>query len=524
MAELGGGLVPEGYADAVETHSAVVYFAGERAYKMKKPVNLGFLDFTSRAARAGACAREVELNRRYAPDVYLGVAEVRDPAGEPCEHLVVMRRMPTSRRLSALVKVGAEVTGPVRQVARILAASHASAPRSALIAEQGSRDALTGRWDDNLSQAMAVRGQALDAETIDEIGTLARKFLAGRAPLFAARMAGGRVIDGHGDLLADDIYCLEDGPRILDCLDFDDRLRWLDGLDDASFLAMDLERLGAAGLARQFIDWYAEYSGDPAPASLRHHYVAYRAFVRAKVACIQCLQGVQAAQEDLSAAAGQARQLADIARRHLRAGAVTLVLVGGLPGTGKSALAGALADRLGWTVLNSDRIRKELAGVPPGHPTAAPFETGIYAEAWTNRCYGELLRRAVALLGDGESVILDASWNLAEHRAAATTAAERASVDLVQLRCTAPADLAECRMAARQPGPSDANAQIARQMAAAMEPWPEATVIDTSRGGAVGAADESGPFGEIVQQVLEVVRPHGPDHVWRPARPVMLPG
>lgn len=513
----GGELAPETYADAVETHSAVVYFAGDRAYKMKKPVNLGFLDFSSREARAEACAREVELNRRYAPDVYLGVAEVHDPAGQPCEHLVVMRRMPASRRLAGMVRSGAPVTGPLRQVARILAASHASAARSPLIADQGSRDALLRRWDDNLSQGMSVRGRALDAETITEIGRLAREFLSGRAPLFAARIAAGHVMDGHGDLLADDIYCLDDGPRILDCLDFDDRLRWLDGLDDAAFLAMDLERLGAGGLARQFIDWYAAYSGDPAPASLRHHYVAYRAFVRAKVACIQAGQG------DL-AAAGQARQLADLARRHLRAGAVTMVLVGGLPGPGKSALAGALADRLGWTVLNSDRIRKELAGVPPEHPAAAPFETGIYAEAWTNRCYGELLHRAVTLLADGESVIADASWMSAEHRTAAATAAGRADADLVQLCCTAAPGLAERRMAARPPGPSDADAQVARQMAAAMEAWPDATTIDTGRGGADGAPDESGPFGEQVQEALGIIRPYGPGHVWRPSRPVMLPG
>ncbi len=168
---------------------------------------------------------------------------------------------------------------------------------------------------------------------VTEIGLLARRFLAGREPLFDRRVAGGRIIDGHGDLLADDIYCLADGPRVLDCLDFDDRLRWLDGLDDAAFLAMDLERLGAPDLARHFTDWYAEYSGDPAPASLRHHYVAYRALVRAKIARIRAAQ-------DEPAAGCEAQQLADIALRHLRAGAVTLVLVGGLPGTGKSTLAG----------------------------------------------------------------------------------------------------------------------------------------------------------------------------------------
>ncbi len=226
--------------------------------------------------------RETELNQRYAPDVYLGVAEVRDPDGRLCDHLVVMRRMPASRRLSALVQAGAPVAEPLRQVARILAAQHASAPRSAQIDEQGSRDALRGRWDDNIEQARSVGGRLLDAETITQVGQLARDFLAGREALFEARIRGGHIVDGHGDVLADDVYCLDDGPRILDCLDFDDRLRWLDGLDDAAFLAMDLERLGAAGLARRFVGWYAEYSGDPAPTSLRHHYVAYRAFVRAK--------------------------------------------------------------------------------------------------------------------------------------------------------------------------------------------------------------------------------------------------
>ena len=160
-------------------------------------------------------------------------------------------------------------------------------------------------------------------------------------------MTSGSAADtswtGHGDLLAGDIFCLDDGPRILDCLDFDDRLRWLDGLDDAACLAMDLEHLGNRRLGEQFIGWYAEYSGDPAPASLCHHYIAYRAFVRAKVSCLRSGQGAPAA-------AGEARELAGIALKHLREGAVALVLIGGLPGTGKSALADAVASRLGATV------------------------------------------------------------------------------------------------------------------------------------------------------------------------------
>ena len=507
----------EPYAKVMETHSAAVFFSGDRVYKQKKPVDLGFLDFTTLAAREAACRRETELNRRFAPDVYLGVAEVRDPGGEACEHLVVMRRMPASRQLSALIRGGMPVADQVRQVARILAVQHASAPRSTQISEQGGRDALLRRWDDNLRQAARLPGHLLDRGMLAETGQLARQFLAGRGPLLADRVSAGRIVDGHGDLLADDIYCLDDGPRILDCLDFDDKLRWLDGLDDAAFLVMDLERLCAPVLARRFAEWYAEYSGDHAPASLRHHYVAYRAFVRAKVACIKAGQGGN------GETAVTARRLAEISLRHLRAGAVTLVLIGGLPGSGKSALARAAADRLGFTVLNSDRIRKELAGIEPNENAAAAYGAGIYTAEWTERCYAELLYRAETLMANGESVVADASWISAEHRAAAEAAAGRVSTQLVQVRCTASEDLMRRRMTARTADTSDADAAIARQMAEIAASWPEATEISTESGGAGGDLTSAG-FTELVDEVLTMIRPHGPDHVWRPTRPVMLPG
>ena len=510
------GAPAEPYADVAETHSAAVFFADDRAYKLKKPVNLGFLDFTTREARAAACAREAELNRDFAPDVYLGVAEIRDPEGRVCDHLVVMRRMPAGRRLSTLVRSGAQAAGPLRQVARIIAAQHAKAARGAQIAEQGSRDALRRRWADNIEQARQTQellapARPLDPATVDETERLAYRFLAGRTPLFQARVGGGHVIAGHGDLLAEDIFCLDDGPRILDCLEFDDRLRWLDGLDDAAFLAMDLERLGAPELAELFTAAYAEYSGDPAPASLRHHYVAYRAFVRVKVACLRAGQGDPVA-------GFEARHLADVALRHLRAGAVTLIMVGGLPGTGKSALADGVAGQLGFTVLNSDRIRKELGGLPAGRRARAPYGGGIYSREWTERTYAELLHRAAALLAHGESVIADASFISAGHRGAAAAAAADTSADLVQLRCTASDELAARRMNARTDGVSDADPQIAAEMAAVMTPWPDATVIDTESG------DIAGGLRCLVQQALDAIRPHGPEHVWRPARPFTLPG
>ena len=507
------------YADIRQTHSAVVFFVGDRAYKLKKPVNLGFLDFTAPQARQTACRRETELNRRFAPDVYLGVAEVRGPGGCGREHLVVMRRMPACRRLSALIGDRAPVAGPLRAVARILAAQHAASPRHPEISEQGSAGALQSRWTASYEQIRPLAGQVVRAADLDAAQRLSDRFLAGRAELLSARMSAGRIVDGHGDLLADDIFCLDDGPRILDCLEFDDRLRWLDGLDDAAFLAMDLERLGQPGLADQFTRWYLEFSGDPAPAALRHHYVAYRAFVRAKVACLQAGQGEPHA-------ADQARQLTAMTLRHLRAGAVTLVLIGGLPATGKSVIAGALADRLGFTVLGSDRVRKELAGVDPGARSAAGYGGGIYAPPWTERTYRELIGRAARLLAMGESVILDASWLSARQRAAALAAAEAADADPVQLRCVAPARLTAQRMRRRTDGISDAYPEVAARMAAAAEPWPAAVVIDTSADepvttpGRDGLAELTGP----ARRALAAVRPHGPDDVWRQARPYLLPG
>jgi aminoglycoside phosphotransferase family enzyme/predicted kinase len=492
----------EAYAAVAETHSAVVFFAGERAYKLKKPVDLGFLDFTRPRARAAACRRETELNRRFAPDVYLGVAAIHGPDGRVCDHLVVMRRMPAARRLSTLVRAGVGVECPLRQVARMLAAWHAAAPRSSRIAAQGSPDAVWARWEASIRQLRGLAGRLPELVAVDEVERLAGRFIAGRGALFQERIRGGYIVDGHGDLLADDIFCLDDGVRILDCLEFDDRLRWVDGLDDVAFLAMDLERIGAPGLAEKLTGWYAEYSADPAPDALRHHYTAYRALVRAKIALLRSAQG-----DPLGGA--EAWKLAAMTMDHLQAGAVTLVLVGGLPGTGKTALAGALAGRLGFTVLSSDRIRKELAGIPAEQQCAAPWQAGIYTPGWTERTYHELLRRAGRLLARGESVIADASWESPTHRAAATAQAGMARADLVALQCAAPAEVARRRLAARTGGISDADAAVARQMAAAQAPWPEAVTLDT-RGMPPDRAEQGTAGPVAVQRALRAIRPPGP--------------
>ncbi|MFJ1973856.1 AAA family ATPase [Streptomyces sp. NPDC087903] len=488
-----------------ETHTAIVFFAGDRAYKVKKPVDLGFLDYTTRAARRTACEREVALNRRFAPDVYLGVGEFRSPEAEEPEPLVVMRRMPANRRLSRLVREGVALDDVLRVVARHLAAWHADAPRDPVADEQGTRDALSSRWEASFAEIHALADDGSVPDGVTETEQLVRRYLAGRERLFASRIEQGRVVDGHGDLLAEDIFCLDDGPRVLDCLEFDDQLRYVDGLDDAAFLAMDLEHLGAQEAAAYFLAQYGEYSGDPAPASLWHHYVAYRAFVRAKVSLIQARQGAPSAP-------AAARLLVSTTLRHLRTAAVGLTLVGGLPGSGKSTLSGALADRLGVTLLSSDRVRKELAGIPAEQSAAAGYGEGLYTPEWTARTYATLLDRAAALLSAGESVVLDATWSDAGQRKAARSVAERTSADLVALHCHVPDDVTTARLRARASGPSDADLGIATAMAARELAWPEAVPVDTT-----------GPLESVVAQALAAVQPWGTRQAPVFRRPYMEP-
>lgn len=494
------------YLSLRETHSAGLVLVGERVFKFKKPVNLGFLDFTSPEVRVQMCRRELELNSRFAPDVYLGVADLALPDGSH-EPMVVMRRMPEDRRLSTLVTRGVDVHDDLRHLAHQLATAHGRSARGPRIDAEAALPMLRARWKASFKQVRPYFGTTLDPGLVHEVERLTLRFLAGRRPLFDHRVATGCAVDGHGDLMADDVFCLDDGPRALDCLEFDDRLRYVDRVDDAAFLAMDLERLGAPELGATFLGWYAELAGDPAPPSLVHHYVAYRAFVRAKVAAIRADQGS-------AVAAADARALTSCTHRHLASSAVTLTLVGGAPGTGKTTLASGIADRLGMVVVSSDRIRKELAGIDPETPAGAPYRSGIYSPAHTERTYAEMLERARALLGMGESVVLDASWLDPEHRDAAREVARTTHSDLREISCRAPLATARQRIVARRSAghlTSDADASVATAMAEAQSPWPEAYAVDTSR-----------PLEESLEEAVEQVRPVRVAHPAR-RRPLLAP-
>lgn len=461
-----------------ETHSAYVFFVGDRAYKLKKPVDLGFLDFTSREDREAVCHRELELNRRLAPDVYLGVADVQGPDSQPCDHLVVMRRMPAARRLSALVASGQPVEGHLWRLAHLLAAFHARSARTPGADAEAGIAATRARWRQNTTGLLRLEALRPVVPEIEDIQAMADRYLDGRQALFDRRIAEGRSVDGHGDLLADDIFCLDDGPRVLDCIEFDERLRLGDGLADAAFLAMDLEHLGHPDLARHFLAAYAEHADDVWPASLAHHHVAYRAQVRAKVTAIRA--GQQADPEALEDARGLLAQ----ARAHLDSARVRLVVIGGLPGTGKSTIARAVGEAFEATVLHSDHLRKELAGLPIDGRAPAAYGEGLYGGAHTASTYATLLERAGISLSMGETVVVDASWSAREWRECARRLAIDHAAELVELRCEAPRPLADGRLLTRTAAgrdASDATPEIAARMAAVAAPWPEATTLDTTR-------------------------------------------
>jgi aminoglycoside phosphotransferase family enzyme/predicted kinase len=466
-------------ADAtfIDTHISVLAFGRDHVYKARKPVAFDFVDLSTPDLRLADCHREVELNRRLAPDVYLRVVDLADEHGAVREHAVEMRRMPESQRLTRLLATDPNAAAAcIERVAHVLAEFHATAATSRELDALATRDAVAGLWERGFAEIEPFIGSVLDADDARAVERLVRRFLEGRAALFDARVAAGRVRDGHGDLLCDDIFCLPDGPRILDCLEFDDRLRAGDVLADVAFLAMDIEAAGHTDLAHTFLDGYRAAARDEWPASLEHFYIAYRAHVRAKVACLRSAQGDDDAVQP-------ARARLRLARTHLETGRPRLVLIGGLPGTGKSTVAQALGKRHGWRVLRTDEVRKQLARFDASEPGPASYGEGRYAHEQRAATYDALFRGARHALEMGESVVVDASWSEAPWRTAATMVAIDSASELIALQCVAPTAVAHERIARRRAiggDPSEADERIATLMAAAFDPWPDAREIFTS--------------------------------------------
>jgi len=476
---------------ATETHVSTLFFTPDRVFKLLKPVVTGFLDHSDSATRIRAAEVELELNRRMAPDVYLGLADVVE-GDELVDRMIVMRRLPADRSMTALIAQGGLTHDHIRAVARAVASFHSGLDPILEPVGPGSLAVQSVNWADSFAEIKPFVGAVLDPETESRIETLAEQYMVGHRELFADRVSAGFVRNGHGDLLADDIFCMDDGPRILDCLAFDERFRVGDVLSDIAFLAMDLHRLSGPAMASALIRDYCEFSGERHPGSLAHHYVAYRAFVRCKVACLRVDQG--------------APQFGAVARMYhrltldqLERARARVVLIGGGPGTGKTSVATSLGERYNWPVLSSDEVRKDLAKVDRYQHGPAEPDAGIYAPEFTKASYEELIRRADLILRSGDSVVIDASWTRGEHRDQARKIAAKHAAELIEVECRVDPGVARERVARRLADAwnlSDATPAIVDHLESIHDPWPEAFSLDTGR-----PIDET--IGELVHIVLE---------------------
>jgi uncharacterized protein len=473
--------------EVVETHISWVFLAEGDVYKVKKPVDLGFLDFRTKAQRLEACEAEVRLNRRLAEDVYLGVVPVTQGPdgrhrlggeGEPVDHAVHMRRLPDALRGDVRLAEGRIGAAELRRVAERVARFHAMDTSSEDIARFGMPEQVEQNVRENFEQTRGSIGRHLSQAEARELEAWQRDMLTRHRDRFVERVRAGRVRDGHGDLRLEHVYLDDRGPvTIIDCIEFNDRFRYADVCADVAFLSMDLAYEGRVDLAERFLAEYARAAGDYDLYPLVDFYESYRAHVRAKVASIL------AADESADAAAraraaGKARRYYLLALAAERAPLIgpMVVAVGGVIASGKSTVADQLCGALAAPVVEADRTRKQLLGVPPDADASTGAFVGAYAPEVTNRVYEEVLRRADAVLVSGRPVILDASFKGRAHREAARALARRHGVPFHLIECRADADTVRQRLARREQGgggASDARADLLDTFLAAWEPVEE---------------------------------------------------
>jgi aminoglycoside phosphotransferase family enzyme/predicted kinase len=498
------------------THASWVFIAGGDVWKVKRPVDLGFLDFSTVEARKRCCEDEVRLNRRLAPDVYVGVEPVRRGAGGlelgPGDAPVVdwavrMRRLPDEESAAARLARGALDPDRLALLAARVADFHGAARA---VPARGDMATLRRNVEENFAETERFVGDSVgdlvDRDTFDDARAFQTCWLDDNAGLVRRRVEAGRIREGHGDLRLEHVYFPGDdaraAPLVIDCVEFDERFRAGDVGGDVAFLAMELDLAGRPDLAAGFLARYAEAADDFDLYRVLDFYLSYRAWVRGKVAALV------ASDEGAAAELRKRKRLEarrDFALARAYAGraldAPFVVAVGGVIGSGKSTLAAALGRELAVPVIGSDPTRKSLAGLPPterGGPE-------LYTAANRARAYAELLRRAEGVVGSGRSVVLDATFSEPARRGDAGALARARGARLVFVELACDEAVLRARLARRRAGGSVSDAtdahldDLARRYRAP----------DPAEGTPVVHLDGALPPARVVAGALAELRRHG---------------
>ena len=449
----------------VETHISWVLLTGPYAYKIKKPLKLSFLDYSTPERRRQLCEEELRLNRRLAPDLYLDVVPiVRDDervrmgadCGAPVEHAVRMRQFDTRDELDALIERDAAERTELARLGERLGHIHATAIPADRASDHGSAPRVQRITLDNFIEIESLGLPEPVPANVGRLRDWAAAEFARIEPMLQDRHRHGWIRECHGDLHCANVVRWRGALTPFDGIEFDPALRFIDVVNDLAFLTMDLAARGRADLRHAVLNAWTESLGDYASLPLLPYYEAYRALVRAKVAGLRTRQHAPGSQSSRAALADVQRYL-DWALAGTRRAPPMLLITCGLSGSGKTWLARRLAPGLGALHVRSDIERKRLAGLAPLADSRSPPDAGLYTREFNTRTYARLAECAQACLQGGESVIVDAAFLRRAERSDLLAVGGQAGAKTAILHCAAPLDTLRARIASRRDAGGDAS-------------------------------------------------------------------